>query len=88
MNRFKLDLLPGLLLYASVYRVLAVCLSLLVGWLTASLYQRSDETELRHLLATLAQRHAVQLSEEVLRGRAMGALAMLGIIDRYLNGLF
>lgn len=87
MNRFKLDLLQGLVLYAPVFRVLAVCLSLLVGWLTASLYQRSDESELRHLLATLAQRHAVQLSEEVLRGRAMGAAAMLGINEPVLKAL-
>ncbi len=87
MNRFKLGLLQGLLLYAPVYRVLAVCLSLLVGLLTASLYQRSDESELRHLLATLAQRHAVQLSEEVLRGRAMGAAAMLGINEPLLKAL-
>lgn len=87
MNRFKLDLLQGLVLYAPVFRVLAVCLSLLAGWLTASLYQRSDETDLRHLLATLAQRHAVQLSEEVLRGRAMGAAAMLGINEPVLKAL-
>jgi hypothetical protein len=87
MNRFKLDLLQGLVLYASVFRVLAVCLSLLLGWLTASLYQRSDETDLRHLLTTLAQRHAVQLSEEVLRGRAMGATAMLGINEPVLKAL-
>ncbi|MCX7252578.1 MAG: GAF domain-containing protein [Burkholderiales bacterium] len=87
MNRFKLDLLQGLVLYAPVFRVLAVCLSLLVGWLTAGLYQRSDEIDLRHLLTTLAQRHAVQLSEEVLRGRAMGAAAMLGINEPVLKAL-
>ncbi len=87
MNRFKLDLLQGLLLYAPVYRVLAVGLSLLVGVLTASLYQRSDEAELSHLLGTLAQRYAVQLSEEVLRGRAMGAAAMLGINEPALKAL-
>ena len=87
MNRFRLDLLHGLVLYASVFRVLAVCLSLLAGWLTTSLYQRSNETDLRHLLATLAQRHAVQLSEEILRGRAMGAAAMLGINEPVLKAL-
>lgn len=87
MNRFKLDLLQGLLLYAPVYRVLAVALSLLMGVLTASLYQRSDEAELSHLLGTLAQRYAVQLSEEVLRGRAMGATAMLGINEPALKAL-
>lgn len=87
MNRSKLDLLQGLLLYAPVYRVLAVGLSLLVGALTAGLYQRSDEAELSHLLGTLAQRYAVQLSEEVLRGRAMGAAAMLGVNEPALKAL-
>lgn len=87
MKRFKLDFLPVLLLHAPIYRVLALCLALLLGWLAASVYQRSDETELRHLLATLAQRHAVQLSEEVLRGRAMGAAAMLGINEPVLKAL-
>ena len=87
MNRLKLDLLQGLLLYAPVYRVLAVALSLLMGVLTASLYQRSDEAELSHLLGTLAHRYAVQLSEEVLRGRAMGATAMLGINEPALKAL-
>ncbi len=87
MNRFKLDLLQALQLYAPVYRVLAIALSLLAGLLTSSLYQRSDETELRHLLATLAQRYAVQLSEEVLRGRAMGAVAMLGLNEPVLRTL-
>ena len=87
MKRFKLDFLPVLLLHAPIYRVLAFSLSLLLGWLAASFYQRSDETELRHLLATLAQRHAVQLSEEVLRGRAMGAAAMLGINEPVLKAL-
>ena len=87
MKRSRPDFLPGLLLHAPVYRLFALGLSLLLGWLTASFYQRSDETELNHLLETLAQRHAVQLSEEVLRGRAMGAAAMLGINEPVLKAL-
>ena len=87
MKRSRSDFLSGLLLHAPVYRVLALGLSLLFGWLTASVYQRSDEIELRHLLETQAQRHAVQLSEEVLRGRAMGAAAMLGINEPALKAL-
>ena len=87
MSRLRQDWARVLLQHAPSYLVLALLLSLLAGWLAAGLYRRSDEVGLSYLLKTLAQRQAVQLTDETLRGRAMGAAAMLGINEPVLKEL-
>jgi hypothetical protein len=76
-----------LLQHASLYLLLTTALSLLAGALAALAYRDADEHEVRHVLEVIAQRHAVQLSADALRGRAMGAAAMLGINEPDLKRL-
>jgi CheY-like chemotaxis protein len=76
-----------LLQRASLYLLVSALLSVLTGALVVMAYREADEHEARHLLEVITQRHAVQLSEETLRGRAMGAAIMLGINEPDLKQL-
>lgn len=87
MSRLREDFARGLLRHAPTYLVFALLLSLLAGGLAAGTYRRADEADLSHLLKTQAQRQAVQLTDETLRGRTMGAVAMLGINEPVLKEL-
>lgn len=87
MSRLREDFARALLQHGPTYLVFALLLSLLAGWLAAGAYRRSDEAGLSHLLKTQAQRQAVQLTDETLRGRTMGAIAMLGINEPVLKEL-
>ena len=73
--------------HARLYLVIATCISLLAGGLAAVAYRGSDEEGVRHVLDVMAKRHAIQLSQEILRGRSMGAAAMLGINEPVLKQL-
>lgn len=87
MNRRFDSCVRWLLQHSSLYLLLAAALSVLTGSLVAMGYRDADEHEALHVLEVMAQRHAVQLSEETLRGRAMGAAAMLGINEPELKQL-
>lgn len=76
-----------MLQHAQFYLAIAAGLAMLAGGLAAIAYRGSGEEDLRHVLEVMAQRHAVQLSQESLRGRAMGALVMLGINEPVLKAL-
>jgi two-component system, NtrC family, C4-dicarboxylate transport sensor histidine kinase DctB len=79
--------LRWLLQHVQLYLLLAAGLAMLAGSLTALAYRGADEKGVRHVLDVMAQRHAVQISHESLRGRAMGAVAMLGVNEPVLKQL-
>lgn len=87
MSRFREGFERGLLQHAKTYLALALLFSLLAGWLVAGAYRRSNEDGLSQLLNTLTQRQALQLTGETMRGKAMGAAAMLGINEPVLKEL-
>lgn len=76
-----------LLLHRFAAHLVAALVALLLGALAAGAYRHSDESGLRHLLDTLAQRQAVQLEGETLRGKAMGAVSLLGINEPLLKAV-
>jgi len=76
-----------LLRYRFVAQPVAFLIAALVGWLAALGYRNDDEEATRHLLDTLAQRQAVQLEGETLRGKAMGMTALLGLNEPLLKAL-
>ncbi|MEY5099677.1 MAG: hypothetical protein RJA36_2396 [Pseudomonadota bacterium] len=76
-----------LLRYRFLALLVALLLALLLGGLAALGYRKDEELPARHLLDTLAQRQAVQLEGETLRGKAMGVAALLGVNEPSLKAL-
>ncbi len=76
-----------LLRYRFVAQLVAFLLAAAIGALAALAYRNDDEEATRHLLDTLAQRQAVQLEGETLRGKAMGMMALLGLNEPLLKAL-
>lgn len=59
--------------------LLVVVLALLLGWAATTWYRGTQEDQFRLALEGQAQRQAVQLEDETLRGPAMGAALLLGV---------